>query len=388
MSQYFDVAPGMVQALRTRVDDQEAGRRGDGEAAPAGDQAAVPPVGITGGKVTTGESSGVQHSVKLDWLNLCFPHGARDQVVELVTATLGESTMLEHGVHTYKSMCTWEAGAFLAWSDGRPECLLSLNGDSCDFLTLGQLVEFFKAAAELGAWATRVDLAFDDYTRELLRLELFHQAADAGNFCGFKVHEPRQEKTRRGELLSDAHTFGRKGKAGSGRQVIVYDKALESRGEINSVRLEARFAKEAAELLFTELAQHECGQALEAQMRAAIGGAIDFRDRKGVHRHKDRMPRFDWWQQVLDVLGEAVFVVHHNKPPLQKALEYCRDTWAASFALMFELAESAGQDGDAIVTTFAKLMVDQGKVKIEEGWRPGARDLGLDLVELLSGEAA
>jgi hypothetical protein len=384
MSKFFDVAPALVQGLRTRMGVEAESRRGDGAAAPAGDQEAIPPVGITGGKVTAEGLSAVQHSVKLDWLNVVFPDAVRDQVLELVTARLGGGTELEHGVHTYTAMCTWETGAFLAWSPGRPECLLSLNGDSCDQYVLEELLAFLKACSDLGGRGTRVDLAFDDYTQQLVNLALIHQAADEGNFCGFKVHEPRQEKTRRGELLSDAHCFGRKGKAGSGRQVVVYNKALESKGQIISNRLEARFFKEAAELVFASLVECGAGEHLEAQMRVTIGGAIDFRDRQGVHKHKDRMPRLAWWQSILDVLGEASFVVHHNKPPLQRALEYCRDTWAASFALLFELAESAGQDGDAIVTTFAKLMVDQGKVKIEKGWRPGARDLGIDLVELLS----
>jgi hypothetical protein len=60
-----------------------------------------------------------------------------------------------------------------------------------------------------------------------------------------------------------------------------------------------------------------------------------------------------------------------------------RDTWAGSLALMYEIAESQGQDGDAIISSLVSLMVDAGKRKLSNGWRPGARSLDLDFVELL-----
>jgi hypothetical protein len=309
-------------------------------------------------------------------------------VVELVNVHLGAGEDLDRGMNTYRQLHRWESGASLAWSDDRAEFMLALNGDSVDLIPPAQLLSFMRTAIEeLGGWSTRCDLAFDDYTRELLTLERIHAAADRGDFCGFKVHHSQQEKLRTGELLGDAHYFGRRGKEGSGRQIVFYDKRLESDGEIDCIRMECRFAKDTAELVVQALASSFTQEAFERKMREAIGGSIDFRDRQGVHRHKDRMQRFDWWQSVLDVLGRAVLVVHHTPPPLQRSMEYFRDTWAGNLALVFELAESAGIDGDAYITGLVKLMVDEGKGKLSDGWRPGARSLGLDFVSLLAGRA-
>ena len=348
--------------------------------------AAIPPVGITGGKVTSPPPGDVKWSIKVDWLTLVFPIEQREAAELLVNTHLGHGEELERGMNTYRRQLRWESGAYLAWSDDRPEFMLSINGDSCDLIPPAELLPFMRTAVEaLGAWATRIDLAFDDYSRELLQLQVIHEAADRGDFCGFKVHNAHQEKLRTGELLGDAHYFGRRGKEGSGRQVVFYDKALESQGEINSVRMECRFAKEAAELVVQALASSFSVDTFNEKIRNAIGGAIDFRDRQGVHRHKDRMVRFDWWQRVLDVLGRAAIVVHHTPPPLQRSMEYFRDTWAGNLALVFELAESQGIDGDAYISSLVKLMVDQGKRKLDFGWRPGARALGLDFVSLLDG---
>jgi hypothetical protein len=165
--------------------------------------------------------------------------------------------------------------------------------------------------------------------------------------------------------------------------VQFYDKALESGGEINAIRMESRFFKETAQVLGMCLASKDNAESFEAQIRSAIGGSIDFRDRQQKHRHIDRMERLDWWSEVLKVLGESRIVCHKSSPPLQQSLEYMRDTWAGSLALMYEIAESQGQDGDAIISSLVSLMVDAGKRKLSNGWRPGARSLDLDFVELL-----
>jgi hypothetical protein len=364
---------------------------GEGEAADAEGAAAIhvaliPPCGITGGKVTRGVVEGQKQAICVDWINAVIPHSesARSQVIELLDRIYGPGEDLDHGFHTYKQVRRYETGAVIAWSEGRAEFLVSFNGDSCEFFDLERLREFLRwLYDDCGGKLSRLDLAFDDYTRELLKLENVHAAADLGNFCGFRVHKSDREMTRRGELLSDAHTFGRKGKMGSGRQVIFYDKALESDGEINAIRMESRFSKETAEVLGMCLASKRTVESFEAQIRSAIGGSIDFRDRQQKHRHISRMERLGWWSQVLDVLGESRIVCHKTAPPLQQSLEYLRDTWAGNVALMYEIAESQGQDGDAIISALVSHMVDAGKRKITNGWRPGARSLDLDFVELL-----
>lgn len=324
--------------------------------------------------------------VKIDWLNLVFPAGQDDQrekVKGLVNGRLGAGQDTERGLHFYKHVHQWESGAMLAWSEDLGHMLLSLNGDSLDYFPADHLHPLLKAAEDLGAHCTRIDLAYDDLTRQLVRMEDVHAAAAAGNFCGFRT-EGIQLERRSGVATGDGHYFGKKGKAGSGRMVLFYDKALESRGEINATRIEARFFKEHAALIFEALASALSVESMERKIRNHIGGAIDFRER-GTHKHVARMPRLDWWQKVLDALGTMAVRVERAKPPLQAAMEYCRDTWAASFAITWEIAESQGQDADALMCALMREMVERGRERASYT-RPGSRALGLDFAELLAGQ--
>jgi DNA relaxase NicK len=274
----------------------------------------------------------------------------------------------------------------LAFSDeglNADTCCLVLSGGVLDYFTPEALRDFMQWSARLGASCSRVDLAFDDFTRRYLPLEKIHQAADAGNFSGFKRHKSDQEKTRRGTLLSDGHTFGLRGKNGSGRQVQFYDKLLESKGEIDCIRMEVRYSKDHAHLAFNNLVEADSFATFVATIGQQIGGAIVFLDRSQGETHLDRCTPLDWWSDVVSLLGCLKLRVSRTVPPLQHALEYLRDTWAGALAIAWEVAESQGLDADAHIGVLARLMVEQGKQKLDRGWRPGARSLGLDFERLL-----
>ncbi len=321
--------------------------------------------------------------VASDWLNVVAPAGQRDEVRKLVEKHLGYGQDIERGLHGYKRMHRWESGGLLAWADQLDHCLLSLNGDSLESFPLPYLFAFVKDLAALGARCSRIDLRYDDYTRKLIPLELIHEAAEAGNFLGFKVHAAIREKRRTGELTQDQHRFGASGKAGGLKMVVIYDKGLETKGEKNCIRIEARYFKEKAARVFEALASAPDEAAFTRQIGKFLGGCIDFRDRQGKHKHRDRMERFDWWQRAVDVLEAAPVIVTKSKPPLQKTMEYHRGAYAVSLALTWEIAESQGADAEAFLSSYVRVMIDEGKEKLCNGYRPGARALGLDLPALL-----
>jgi DNA relaxase NicK len=335
--------------------------------------------------LTTGHGEDVGR-LKVDWLTLVFPAAAAPAVVDRVSVVMGPAELTPKPLNLYRSSWRWETGAVLAFSEeglNADTCCLVLSGSVVDYFAPSALWEFMVWAAKEGASCSRLDLAFDDFSRRFLRLSDVHAAADAGNFAGFKRHKADQEKTRSGMLLSDGHTFGLRGKNGGGRQVQIYDKLLESKGEIDAVRLEARFFKDLAELTFQNLVASTSFADFNARIGANIGGSISFVDR-GTHTHLARMPVLSWWADIVSLLGRLKLQVRRVAPPLQHALAYCRDTWAASWAVAWEIAEGQGLDADAHICMLARLMVERGKEKLDRGWRPGARSLGLDFVELLS----
>jgi hypothetical protein len=85
----------------------------------------------------------------------------------------------------------------------------------------------------------------------------------------------------------------------------------------------------------------------------------------------------------VDVLEAAPVIVTKSKPPLQKTMEYHRGAYAVSLALTWEIAESQGADAEAFLSSYVRVMIDEGKEKLSNGYRPGARALGLDLPALL-----
>lgn len=344
----------------------------------------TPPVGNTGGKLT--------QSIGGDWLNLTFPAERRDEVKALVEQNLGKCLPCNHGIHTYREAVKWELGGMLAWTDGRKECFLTFNGDSMNAFAGEKLWRFVQATEKMNAKCTRIDLAFDDYTRSLFTMDDVREAAISGNFSGFArvdMQRPTRWMThkktdqRRPQLLGDSVTFGRKGKAGSGKQVVFYDKGLESGGRLNALRIEARFFKTRAQMIFEDIADADSFDIVNRKMRRRIAGAIDFVER-AHHVHLKRMTRLAWWLRVVDVLGEPVkTTVKKIVPTLQGTITYMKKAFQRAFATLAHVVDEMGMDGRSVLHKITDVMIDDGTERYED-----QLDIlhasELDLVELLN----
>ena len=242
--------------------------------AAGGDAVAPPPVSNTGGRLTGGR-------VKVDWLTLVYPAHVGTEVVAKVEEVMGQGELTGRGMNLYSSSWRWSTGAVLAFSEeglNAETCCLVMSGGVVDYFTPDALLSFIRWSHEVGARCSRVDVAFDDFSRNVLRMADVHAAADAGNYAGFKVESgPQQPRTRSGQLRGDGRTFGERGKNGGGRQVVFYDKTLESKGEVDAVRMEARYFKKHAHGAFSLLAQAED----QGRFTSQIAGA----DRRGHSLH-------------------------------------------------------------------------------------------------------
>lgn len=326
-----------------------------------------PPVGNTGGNLT------LRSTVKLDWIAGTVPATYLDRLRSFVSDLLGPAEDMDHGQHTYQSGCVWATGAKLFWTDGRAECCLSLNGRSVDQIPLGQLRGVCCQLVESFTFkASRVDLAFDDYARRV-SVQQVRQAAEAHDFTGFQVWQSHQAHRAR-DLVGDSVRFGRRGKDGSGKSLIVYDKGLESAGEIDAVRWEVTLSKETAALWFQCLADSSSDEFFTKKITSIIGGCIDFVSR-GNHQHRDRMPRLSWWADLVQVLDASVLVIHQHTPPLQQTYEkWIRPSVLPSLVKIRAVVQSQGYD-------FSKLLDDElDRAESKVHWR-GDQDLGINISE-------
>lgn len=316
--------------------------------------------------------------VHIDWLNGTVSRARIRDVQDFLRVFLGEWRDRDWGVHSYKNSAETEAGAIAAWSDGRAEAFISLN--ACSLAQIPADRHWWLLAtlvSDFGFKGTRVDCAVDDLDR-VVPLEQVHEAAERGAYTGFRLTDSHKPKSL-GTIVGDSRTFGRGGKAGSGKYLIVYDKALESDGKLDCIRWELRFYKEAADLVCQALAECDDDVEFRRKVGRCLGGAIDFRepcDDREVDRHSDRRPRLPWWATFVAALGETVYRVPRVTPPLQRFLEHIGRTGLRGLATAKVVADSMGVDLLLVLAEALEL------VECQIDWRKtGARDLGIDLRE-------
>jgi hypothetical protein len=324
---------------------------------------------------------------KIDWLNMVFPTPRLKDVLDMTDGWLG-SHVDAPGQHTYVNGATWETKAFAFWSDERPECMLSLNGDSLDFFIDDAPLRLLSECEQIGGKATRIDLAYDDFTRQLLDLDMVNVAAHEGNYFGFK-NFARHAKFRRtkGEtlMLNHGYTFGEPGSTGSGKQVVFYDKNLQSKGQVNSIRIESRFFKQRADVIVQALTTAPNMIVLSSKANALIAGSIDFRRRTNNNdRHADRYPRLEWWERVVNALSHSTINVTRPIHPLMKSAAYHRFAYAKTLAAISTQADKQGWDGRGVIHRHVDLMISEGLDRLSVEPMPECRDLTLNVEQLLA----
>ena len=271
--------------------------------------------------------------LKLDWLSVTFPFSRMEAVVGVVSKWLGPPSPRSGGLHSYREGLGWPSSAACCWSPGRPEAFLSLNGDSLDLVPACLQHELLNALAALDARGTRVDCALTDVDR-IASMSQVHAAAESDNFTGFLITDSHRPK-KRGVLIGDSRTFGRRGKEGGGAYYIVYDKLLESRAkgepEIDAIRYEVRFDGKKARAAFATLCGAADAESLAGVVGSLVGGAIDFLHR-GEETHLDRMERVAWWTALVERLGALRLRVDRFVPSLPKTLFHLGRQWLGTIA--------------------------------------------------------
>lgn len=195
---------------------------------------------------------------------------------------------------------------------------------------------------------TRLDLAIDDYSKSVTT-DLIYQTALDSNFSGFR-HAPVQDKQGNWKppsyklvsspaialdgQLHQAKTINF-GSRQSDKEFYVYDKWLESDGEIDSIRFEARYKDEQA--------HHRCINLLQALQKSElhfykligslVTATIDFIDRSQSDRLSGCL-RFEWWGQFIDELGRLKLPIPKKKKTIQDTVDWMFRQWRSTLAII------------------------------------------------------
>ena len=143
---------------------------------------------------------------------------------------------------------------------------------------------------------TRLDLALDDYGRTL-DLSQVIAAVKSGNFTGAQYYE-----------LVESGSLGRKergtsivlGSPKSDKRVTIYDKAVESKGRISSIRVEVRLRDELAQRVWDKLFPTFWKPELVVDY---ILGTVSFLEKHGKNLCRGKI--LGWWRQFLGYVAAS-----------------------------------------------------------------------------------
>jgi len=253
-----------------------------------------------------GGGGGVQLS--LDWYSVTLHPSSEAPfgVPEVLLATSlplgcepGDWVETESGSYGYQKGLVGPGGARLWWdAPGRDDIHVSLPGQACQLAGRERLVSFLRFCLGHGGKPTRCDTAIDDYRRVVSPGQVLEtlQGPDV-------VTHAQKVLTQQGGVVGSRDLTGATvylGAAGSRQRLRVYDKGLESAGELDCIRWELESRKEAAETMAVALAYQNWGEV----MASRLVGFVDFRDAYS-HSEVERRERLPWFQLLVGLARKA-----------------------------------------------------------------------------------
>jgi len=227
-------------------------------------------------------------------------------------------------------------GTFVRWfwheEEEYYQYLLNIPGTPLSAMELRDELRLIRGLHyAYAAKATRIDLAIDDYKREI-SYEQLDQAIQDGDIARFLTADPYPGKLRMtaNGMVRESPTMYM-GSKNSNKRVCHYD-AL-AKHPIDANRIEARFkedkAKEVVAMIVDERApwwdksledsQEVLDQIVSGFLADCVVGAIDFIKR--IDKNIKRCPRLKWWSKFLERFNGCILI---HVPTRVRSLEKTR----------------------------------------------------------------
>jgi len=227
----------------------------------------------------------------------------RDKVHLAASVALGceleDWVYVEAGMYGYrKSLIGPEGAKMLFDPPDRDDFNVSFPGKACGLVSQDRMRSWLRFMSANRGTGTRVDINIDDYGRtvlpgqvldELQGLDVVTHAKKVLVQQGFQVG--KEEMTGITVYL---------GSPAARQRLRVYDKGLESGGEMDCIRWELQGRDEAAETLIPKLAEQDWGKVITSRLVSFV----DFRDRES-HSEVERRERLPWFQALVGAAEKA-----------------------------------------------------------------------------------
>lgn len=235
-------------------------------------------------------------------------------------------------------------GATLAWTPGRTDFCLTLPQTLCDQVTTEYLLWLIAEMLSAGCRVTRLDLTIDDYLRRL-NIDDVYQACVDGHLVArtAEVDPSKPINVKTGEVREHKLTIGRRV---SEFFLRIYDKAIESKGKINSIRVEQELkgslAQRVAKLLIDSAFSGGNGQISLSNFSftrfcdtviSVLVTKVDFRD-KASNNNITRRKRLEFWDSFVLGVSKTKIEVIRKVNKIERVIDWVADSVSASLATL------------------------------------------------------
>lgn len=255
----------------------------------------------------------------------------RDDVVFAVSMALncdpGDWVDMETGMFGYHNAQLGPGGAKVLYgAPGRDDFHVSLPGQACGMISESQMRSWLRFALANKGQATRCDVNLDDYEKVVTPGEVLEalQGPDV-------VTQARQWLVQQGGAVRSKDTTGHTaylGQKSSRQRLRVYDKDMESGGEIDAIRWELQARDEPARTLVAKLADGDWADVILRRLVAFV----DFRDHLSSAKVELR-DRLEWFQRLVGLAKRATAYLPKAPRTVEQTIGWIKSQVATSLAV-------------------------------------------------------
>jgi len=255
----------------------------------------------------------------------------RDQVTLAASIALGcdpgDWIELEYGRNGYQRATIGPFGARIDYdARGRYDFNLQFPGQACRCAGADRIIGFLMFANSHNGKGRRIDISIDDYSRKVTPTQV-KEAIQGPDVVTMAKTGVRMDgfKPGSGDITGETIYLGANQ---SRRKLRVYDKGLESDGEIDSIRWEMQERDQAAETLMFELAE----QRWQDVVPRRLVSFVDFRDSKS-HSEIEKRERLRWFAELVGLVKRANVYLAEAVGTIQEKIDWIRRTIAPTLAV-------------------------------------------------------
>lgn len=287
--------------------------------------------------------------VKVDWLQGTFrftEESTFQEVVRTVVNFLDDKVVWEPGKGRFLGI-HWANTAYSVKGmrcyynlptkeKPRGHCLLSLPGSALANLSVLAIKQLTSALVRV--WklkVTRFDIALDDYSKSI-EYQVMADALEAKQYARFQdfdlIRNGGKSKKKKGFTI---YLGSRK----SDRKLRFYDKGAESRGQIDSYRLELEAHNEVAQKAVAGWLKIDSNfdELSPKYLASLVVGNVEFVER-GKDKNVPRMKRLEWWEALVKRVGSSVRHSIQQVPTnLDKAMGWVHRAVSPTLAVLQEV---------------------------------------------------